>query len=77
VLEKTLDYASTARQVNLEGIDMPVMHACGHDMHVASLVGVARRMVELKDRWRSTLLLLGQPAEEAVGGARAMVADGL
>ena len=78
VLEKTgLAYASTARQVNLEGLDMPVMHACGHDMHVTSLVGVARRMVALKDRWRGTLLLLGQPAEEAVGGARAMVADGL
>jgi hippurate hydrolase len=78
VLEKTdLEYASTARQVNLEGIDMPVMHACGHDMHVTSLVGVARRMVELKDQWRGTLLLLGQPAEEALGGARSMVADGL
>jgi Peptidase family M20/M25/M40 len=57
VPEKTgLDYASKARQVNLEGVDMPVMHACGHDMHVTSLVGVARRMVELKDRWRGTLL---------------------
>lgn len=78
VQEKTgLDYASTARQVNLEGIDMPVMHACGHDMHVTTLVGVARRMVELKQRWRGTLLLLGQPAEEALGGAKAMVADGL
>src|SRR5688500_13946652 len=54
VLEKTgLAYASTVRQVNLEGIDMPVMHACGHDMHVTSLVGVARRMVELKGRWRA------------------------
>lgn len=78
VLEKAgLAYASTVRQVNLEGIDMPVMHACGHDMHVTSLVGVARRMVEMKGRWRGTLLLLGQPAEEALGGARAMVADGL
>lgn len=78
VLEKTgLAYASTVRQVNLEGIDMPVMHACGHDMHVTSLVGVARRMVERKGQWRGTLLLLGQPAEEALGGARAMVAGGL
>jgi amidohydrolase len=78
VLEKTrLAYASTKRQVNLEGVDMPVMHACGHDMHVTTLVGVARRMVELKDQWRGTLLLLGQPAEESLGGARAMVADDL
>ncbi|MBI1732303.1 MAG: amidohydrolase [Gammaproteobacteria bacterium] len=78
VQEKTrLDYASSARQVNLEGVEMPVMHACGHDMHVTTLVGVARRMVELKNQWHGTLLLLGQPAEEALGGARAMVADGL
>ena len=78
VLEKTgLDYASIARQVNLEGEEMPVMHACGHDMHMASLIGVARRMVELKDDWQGSLMLLGQPAEEAIGGAKAMVADGL
>lgn len=78
VLEKTgLDYASKRTQVNLEGKEMPVMHACGHDMHVTSLVGVARRMVELKDQWRGTLLLVGQPAEEGLGGAKAMVADGL
>jgi hippurate hydrolase len=51
------------------------MHACGHDMHMATLVGVARRMVELKEQWQGTLLLLGQPAEEALGGARAMIAD--
>jgi hippurate hydrolase len=78
VLEKTgLDYASSARQVNLEGDEMPVMHACGHDMHMTTLVGVARRMAELKDQWRGTLLLLGQPAEESIGGAIAMVADDL
>jgi hippurate hydrolase len=78
VLEKTdLKYASKARQVNLDGVEMPVMHACGHDMHMTSLVGVARRMADMKDRWSGTLLLLGQPAEEALGGARAMVADGL
>jgi hippurate hydrolase len=78
VQEKTgLDYASTKHQVNLEGKDMPVMHACGHDMHVTTLVGVARRMAELKDQWQGTLMLVGQPAEEALGGARAMVADRL
>ncbi len=78
VLEKTgLEIASRARQVNLEGEDMPVMHACGHDMHMTALIGVARRMVEIKDQWQGTLMLLGQPAEEAEGGAEAMVADGL
>jgi amidohydrolase len=78
VLEKTdLDYASSVRQVNLEGIEMPVMHACGHDMHMTSLVGVARRLVEMKDQWRGTLLLLGQPAEESLGGAKGMVLDNL
>ena len=78
VLEKTdLSYASKARQTNLEDMDMPVMHACGHDMHITSLIGVARRMVELEDQWQGTLILLAQPAEEALGGALAMVADGL
>jgi amidohydrolase len=78
VLEKSgLDYASKATQVNLEGIEMPVMHACGHDMHVTSLVGVARQMVALKDQWQGTLMLVGQPAEEAIGGARAMIEDNI
>lgn len=78
VLEKTdLDFASRATQVNLEGIAMPVMHACGHDMHMTTLVGVGRRMAALKDLWRGTLMLVAQPAEEAEGGAKAMVADGL
>ena len=78
VLEKSdLSYASSATQVNLEGMEMPVMHACGHDMHVTSLVGVARRMAELKGQWQGTLILLGQPAEEALGGAKGMVADDL
>lgn len=78
VQEKTkLPYASTRTQVNLEGIEMPVMHACGHDMHVTSLVGVARRLVDRKSQWQGTLMLVGQPAEEDYGGARGMVADGL
>lgn len=78
VEEKTgLPYASTRRQVNLEGVEMPVMHACGHDHHMTVLVGTARRMAAMKERWQGTLLLLGQPAEEAIGGARAMVEDGL
>lgn len=78
VLEKTdLPYASKVKQINLENIEMPVMHACGHDMHVTSLIGVARQMVAMKDQWRGTLQLLGQPAEEALGGAKAMVRDNL
>ncbi|MEW9798888.1 amidohydrolase [Alteromonas sp. CYL-A6] len=78
VQEKTgLPYASTVRQVNLEGKEMPVMHACGHDMHITSLIGVARRMADMKDAWQGTLHLVGQPAEEALGGAKAMVEDGL
>lgn len=78
VQEKTgLEYASDKRQINLDGKDMPVMHACGHDMHVTTLVGVGRRMAALKHQWHGTLMLVGQPAEEKLGGARAMVADGL
>ncbi len=78
VEEKTgLPYASTVRQVNLEGEEMPVMHACGHDMHMTSLVGVARRMAASTDTWRGRLLLVGQPAEECHGGARRMISDGL
>ncbi len=78
VLEDSgLPYASKQRQVNLNGQEMPVMHACGHDMHMTTLVGVARRLSALRDQWRGTVMLLAQPAEEAIGGARAMVEDGL
>jgi amidohydrolase len=54
-----------------------VMHACGHDVHVTCLVGVARAMSQMKDKWKGTLVLIGQPAEEIVHGARAMLEDGL
>jgi amidohydrolase len=75
--EKTgLAYASTAKQT-LRGVETPVMHACGHDIHMAVWVAVAKTMLDLKDQWSGTLMFVAQPAEEGGGGAKAMVADGL
>jgi hippurate hydrolase len=72
-----LDYASEATQVDAAGIEQPVMHACGHDVHITALVGTARQMAERSDDWSGTLVLIGQPAEERISGARAMLEDGL
>ena len=58
-------------------MEVPVMHACGHDMNMTCVVGAARVLAQLKDQWRGTLVVIGQPAEERGGGARAMLADGL
>jgi hippurate hydrolase len=78
VEEKTgLPYASKAHAKNDAGVDVPVMHACGHDLHMSSLYATAAVMARTKDRWHGTLMLIGQPAEETVTGAKAMVADGL
>ncbi|MDX6711504.1 MAG: hypothetical protein QOH96_2520 [Blastocatellia bacterium] len=78
VEEKTgLPYSSTVRTKTEAGQDTSVMHACGHDIHITSLLGTAKMLAELKDQWRGTLVLVGQPAEETVEGAKAMVADGL
>lgn len=78
VQEKSgLPNASTVRQVGVDGVEVPVMHACGHDTHVVGLIATARRMAAMKDRWKGTLVFIGQPAEERIGGAKAMVADGL
>jgi len=72
-----LDYASTVTQVDITGIEQPVMHACGHDVHMTSMVGTAKRLVAMRDRWSGTVMFVGQPAEERVGGARDMLEDGL
>lgn len=78
VEEKTgLPYASQAKQVDWDGHEVAVMHACGHDVHITSLVGTARAMAARRDQWSGTLMLIGQPAEERVGGAKGMMADDL
>ncbi|QEL18079.1 amidohydrolase [Limnoglobus roseus] len=78
VTEQTgVPYASKVRTKNREGIDVGVMHACGHDIHMANLIGTARVLTSLKDRWAGTLMLIAQPAEEIGAGARAMLEDGL
>jgi hippurate hydrolase len=77
VEEKTgLPYASKVKTESPDG-EVPVMHACGHDVHITSLLGTARMLVKMKDRWRGTLVLIGQPAEERGAGAKAMLNDGL
>lgn len=70
-------YASTDTVKDLTGKDQPAMHGCAHDSHVTGLVGTARVLTTLRDRWSGTLVMVAQPAEEIVAGARAMLADGL
>ncbi|SEO02296.1 hippurate hydrolase [Nitrosospira multiformis] len=72
-----LPYASKVKATNREGKTVPVMHACGHDLHVAWLVGATTLLAEVRDAWRGTLLAVFQPAEETAEGARAMIDDGL
>jgi amidohydrolase len=77
VTEQTgLAYASQVK-VKAEAGETGVMHACGHDIHITSLIGTARWFAAHKDHWNGTLVFIGQPAEERGGGARAMLADGL
>ena len=78
VPEKTgLPYASTVTFTREDGTQVPVMHACGHDLHTACLVATAKLLSTHRDRWRGTLMIIAQPAEETFLGAPAMLADGL
>lgn len=78
VLEKTgLPFASTVTTKNAAGETTPVMHACGHDLHMSAWYGTAKLMAENRKQWSGTLMLVGQPAEETVSGAAAMLKDGL
>jgi len=78
VKEQTgLPYASTVTARDPQGNEVPVMHACGHDMNMTCVLGAASVLAQMKDQWHGTLIVIGQPAEERGGGARAMLADGL
>ncbi len=78
VEEKTgLPYASKVHATDDSGRDVPVMHACGHDLHMAALFGTAEVMARTRDTWHGTLMLIGQPAEETIGGAKGMIEAGL
>ena len=75
--ETGLPYASKVVAKNDEGKDVHVMHACGHDVHIAAFIGTVRALAKLKDQWHGTIVFVAQPAEETGNGARALLKDGL
>jgi amidohydrolase len=78
IVEETgLSYASHVMSKNASGQEVGVMHACGHDIHMTTMIGVARTMAAMKSQWHGTLMLIGQPSEETIDGAKAMLADHL
>ena len=78
IIEETgVPYASQVRTKNAAGQEVGVMHACGHDVHTTTLIGTGRLLAATRDAWHGSVMLVGQPAEESIDGARAMVADRL
>src|SRR5438128_10733496 len=78
VVEQTgLPFASKVRAVARSGVETGVMHACGHDTHITTWLGTARRLAAMKDQWSGTLVMILQPGEELGLGAKAMLDDGL
>lgn len=78
IIEETgLSYASHVKTRNAAGQDIGVMHACGHDIHITSMIGTAQALAANRKKWHGTVMIIGQPSEETVDGARAMLVDGL
>ena len=72
-----LPYASKSILKDFQGNTRPVMHACGHDMHMTLWLGTLQTLVKLKNEWKGTIMAIAQPAEEVSGGSAQMIADGL